>query len=724
MKLIDKITDSLSTRGAIAFIILSLFSSLIVLLIFFAKPEFINLLDLKLTDSMFRIRADVSPPGDVVVIAIDEKSVNELGRWPWKRGHIGELLYGLKDARVVALDMIFSESSETENDEALAQAIKANGNVVLGYFFRDDATEEPSEKSMEYLNDSKLSAIRFLGDATDLSEAELTPEYFANVFTGVETNIDLLHEGSLGVGSFNILPSIDGVLREANLIYGYGEEGIYPTLAIEALKAYYDDELLLTVAPYGIDSVAIGDKVIPLSESGAYTLNYYGPGSVTFTTYPAVDVIKGRISPETFKDKIIFVGATEIGIYDLRVTPIDPVYPGVEVHATIAGNVLQERFLIRDGTTAMLTVVLIFLIPLMLGYILSRVHRTYVALFVFSILFAVIVLTVYISFSSFSLLLNLIYPLLALSLSYLITEAYRNIVVEKKSKFYRKAFSTYVPPELVSEIIKNPESLKIGGTKKVISVLFSDIRGFTTISERLTPEELVSLLNEYLSPMTEIVFKERGMLDKYIGDAIMAIYNAPLDLDEHPRRACSTALNMLKALPALNRKWAKRDYPELKVGLGIHTGEAVVGNMGAALRFDYTAIGDTVNLAARLEGMTKLYGVKILVSQSTYQECKRSFIFRRLDFVKVKGKTKPVAIYELMGTNDSAGEYAELATLFKEALIDYSKGKFKTAQAGFEDILKQYPDDRPSQLFIDRCREFIVTPPPPGWDGSYVALSK
>ncbi len=714
MSVISKIVSKLSGRGVSAFIIIGLAVSIVTTFLYVVRLDSIHLFDLKLNDIMLRARDAATPPSKVVIVAVDEKSVNELGRWPWKRSRMASLIRNLDEAGVVAFDMVFSEQENLTNDTELRDAITEHGNVVLGYFFRNDSTSEPNKVSLEQMQRSKISLVRYLDD--EVAQAGKLP---LQQYRGVEPNISMVGTGAAGFGSFNIVPEDDGLYRVAKLMYSH-DGFIYPVLSVEALRRYLGDEFVVTAASYGIDSLNLGSYDIPLSDDGGFTLNFYGKGG-TFSTYSAVDVINGVVPEEAFRDKVVFVGVTEKAVYDIRATPIDPTYPGVEVHATIVGNVLDGRYLLSDGRTIFLNVLLILLVPIILSVLISRVHRTYVSLIIFAGFFVALSGAIFFIFSTYSLVVSLLYPLISLSVTYMSAEAYRNVVVEKKSKFYKKAFSTYVPPQLVTEIIKDPESLKLGGVKREITVLFSDIRGFTTLSERIPPEELVALLNDYLTPMTEIVFEEEGTLDKYIGDAIMALFNAPIEIPGHPKRACTAALSMINRIPELNLEWAKRGLPPIYIGIGLNTGEAVVGNMGADLRFDYTAIGDMVNLASRLEGMTKVYGVEIVASEYTVKGAKDEFLFRELDYVRVKGKEKPVAIYELM---DFKGGSEELSLEFSKSLLNFRKGKFKTARSGFEEILKKHPDDTPSRLYVERCDTYIATPPPRDWDGVFVATSK
>jgi adenylate cyclase len=713
-----RIFEFFKMKGGKAFFLWGAASAVISILFYRAGPGFLNDFDLKARDAMMKFRGNAVPPPEVIIVAVDEKSINELGRWPWPRKYIAELVKGLKPAKVVALDMLFSEPEDEENDVALKEAVADAGNVVLGYFFRNDSTGAPREKSIKQLERSKIGLIRFL----DAPRNEILAGLPVIEFKGVETNISSIGQGAAGFGSFNIVPDDDGLYRVANLVYKYGEN-LYPALPVEALRMYTGQDPVLTLASYGFDGIAVSERAAPLNEEGALSLNFYGPGG-TFATYPAVDIIKGRVREGVFKDKLVFVGATEKAIYDIRGTPLDPVYPGVEIHATVAGNVLQQRFLILDGTVVFLNILLVIALPLILAALISKVRRTYHSLSLFSLLLLALVAGIYHLFATYNLVVSVIFPVFSLSLAYLLLEAYRNVVVEKKSRYLRKAFSTYVSSQVVSEILKDPDLLKLGGEKKVVSILFADVRGFTTLSERMPPEELVSLLNEYLSPMTRIVLAEEGTLDKYIGDSIMAIFNAPIEIPNHPKRACSVALRMMAELPRLNDTWSKRGLPALFIGIGIHTGEAVVGNMGTDLRFDYTAIGDTVNLAARLEGMNKVYGTNIIVSEATFKEVADDFIFRKLDFVKVKGKEKPVGIYEMVDFHSLGAPGAELSRSFNRALAYYRKGDFKTAMAEFERLGEKFPGDGPSMLYRLRCREYMDSPPPSDWDGIYVAKTK
>ncbi|MEK6759743.1 MAG: adenylate/guanylate cyclase domain-containing protein [Deltaproteobacteria bacterium] len=708
---------SFRLEDSTVYFILAVAASLIILFAYWQRPWFLTIVNMKATDAMFAARGSVTPPDDVVVVAIDEKSVNELGRWPWPRKKIARLVDSLKEADVVAIDIVFSEDEGAEGDRVLSDAIKDAGNIVMGYFFRDDSTQDADPLALAQIKRSKIGLISTVNDEAD----PFSIPFPGQIFTGIETNIPELGDGALGFGAFNAMPQDDGVYRTAHLTYGYGSQ-IYPALSIEALRRYLQEDIILTLAAYGMDNLTIGDNVIPVDEDGRFSLNFYGPGG-SFKTISATDMINGRVDTEVLKGRLVFVGVTEKAVYDIRPTPVDSLYPGVEIHATLAANVLYKWYLIHDARVKAFDLIVLVLLPLLLATVVSRVHSTFVSLVVFIGLFFILVAGDFALFLFYNIKPGVVYPALSLGLSYLSIEAYRNFVVEKKSRYLKKAFSTYVSSQLVTELLRNPGSLKLGGEKREVTLLFSDIRGFTTLSEKLPPQELVRLLNEYLNPMTAIVLNEEGMLDKYIGDAIMAVFNAPVPIDDHPGKACNTALKMMAKLAELNSVWKERGYPVLDIGIGINTGEAVVGNMGAELRFDYTAIGDTVNLASRLEGLNKLYGTNIIVSENTYELIKGQFLFRELDLVKVKGKQRPIVMYELLG-GAQADAGPDFISRFSDALRLFRSGRFEEAKGAFIAFLEAYPGDGPSRLYIKRSDEYISNPPPEDWDGIYVAKTK
>ncbi|MBI2486401.1 MAG: adenylate/guanylate cyclase domain-containing protein [Deltaproteobacteria bacterium] len=519
------------------------------------------------------------------------------------------------------------------------------------------------------------------------------------------------------------LPDDDGTVRRAPLLIEYKEE-IYPSLNLEGMRRFLGGEILLSLASYGVDGLYIRQTPIPADETGQFLINYYGPGG-TFATYSVVDVLSGKVPAVALKDKLVFIGATEIGIADVKPTPFSPVFPGVEIHATVAGNILDGSFLIKNNLTKGLDIALLLILPLILAFLLMRVQKTFLGFLIFIVFVFLYLLGNYLFFTRLNIFLSILYSGLSLGFVYIFFEGYRNLVIERRNRYLRRAFSSYVSPELVTEILQDPDKLKLGGETKNITVLFSDIRGFTTLSEIITPVTLVSILNSYLSPMTQIIMDEHGTLDKYIGDAIMAIFGAPLDFSNHPERACKAALSMLKNLEKLNMEWKERDWPHISIGIGINTGEAIVGNMGTDIRFEYTAIGDTVNLASRLEGLNKLYGTEIIISKSTLEGLTPSqFFFRELDLVQVKGKEQPISIFELIDFHPGDPEKAILVNSFTDALHTYWGGKFKEAWNKFADILKTFPGDKPSILYLKRCSEYIEQPPPTNWDGVFIAQEK
>lgn len=691
------------------FLSIGFISSVIILSIYISKISFFNFLDLKLKDVRFNSRTFNDVDEKIAIVAIDEKSVNELGRWPWDRKLIAELINNINfyGAKTVALDIVFSEHTSENSDRLLAKAISAKQNIVLGYFFREEKTELGKELQLKF-EDKRIKILKISPNVNEIPILS---------YEGVELNIPDIEMSSNYAGFFNIVPDKDGIIRKLNLVMVH-DGLIYPSLSLCALKNFIGDEILLNIEEYGIDKIYIGNKRIHCDESGAMTINYYTDAN-KFKFFSAVDLIKKRLDKNAFKDKLVFIGATEIGISDIRATPVNPVLPGIFIHATVASNILKDQLIIKDGRVILLDIIFICLFALLLSFCLSFVRKTLGSLFIFLIFFILYYFLNLEIFNIYHLDISILYPLISLTITYMSCEAYRNLFEEKQSRFLKKAFTSYVSPALVNEIIKNPDILKLGGQTKEVTILFSDIRDFTTISEKLEPESLVLLLNSYLSPMTDIVLKNGGTLDKYIGDAIMALFNAPLDLEDHATKGCLTALMMLRKLNEVNQDLNKKGLPKIDIGIGINTGKVVVGNMGTEVRFDYTAIGDSVNLASRLEGMNKVYGTHIIISEFTAEKIKqKSFKLRLLDIIKVKGKSKPVAIYEISeDLND------KLINFFGEALNLYFQRDFLKAKKIFIDLFKEYKDP-PSRVFIDRCDEYIKNPPQEGWDGVYVAKTK
>ncbi|MFA5854461.1 MAG: adenylate/guanylate cyclase domain-containing protein [Patescibacteria group bacterium] len=491
------------------------------------------------------------------------------------------------------------------------------------------------------------------------------------------------------VGQTTLLPDADGVVRRATFSQSFAE--------------------------------LVASRV-PLRETSVRVAFYGGPG--TFPTYSFIDVREGRVSPEVFKGKTVLIGATAPDLHDAALTPFGngKLMNGVEIQANFAA-ILREgdaRLLVELplALSVALSIFLALLVTLTLGALRLRYGIFIAAGFVFVYVLAAL------SLSNRGVLLPVWYAFLVIVGTAVVELCVRYLSERGERRRIRDAFSRYLAPQVIRRIETGEVPLSLGGARREATILFSDIRGFTTLSERLTPEELVSLLNEYLTAMTTVVLDHEGVVDKYIGDAIMAFWNAPMPQADHATRAARTALGMRDRLETLRADWAERKLPDVRVGIGLNGGEVVIGNMGSEQRFDYTAIGDEVNLSSRLESLTKFYGVTILISEFVRRQLGDAFFCRRLDLVTVKGKVKPVAVYELMGETSRVDDKArELASRFESALASFLARRWDEAEAAFQDIVERF-GDHSAELYIERCRAYRAEPPAMDWDGRYVAKEK
>ena len=695
-------------------VLFGLGASLLSLLLYWLSPAPLEQLDQRGQDFVFKLRDSQPPPPEVAVVTVDEKSIKRYGRWPWTRVLHAQLIRKLKalGVGVIALDIIYLQPESPEADRALAEALEAPGAPVIGgYFFRNEKTQGDDTEALKLLYDQRIKLILKPPDVT------------LNVLTFdfIETNQNYLAQHFNGQGFFNAVYDTDGLIRSVPLVVDY-EDTLYPSLMLKGLSIYTGLQIGLRASLDGLNSVRLGPVDIPVDIVGKLALNFYN-GERRIPLLSASDVLDDNIDPAVVRDALVFIGVTELGIADLRPTPVDSSFPGVMLHATAAANIIQGFYLHRDNRVILINVALMATVPLILVLVLTWVRQAWTMALVFLAIVTIGCFIFYWLVAEQNYLVSFVYPTLAVAMGFIVFVTYYVLTSQRKNRFLTQAFSSYVSPALVNQLLQDPDRLSLAGEKREVTVLFSDVRDFTTISESMAPEQLAEMLNVYLDAMCEIVMNEQGMLDKYIGDAVMALYNAPLDITEHPARAAVSALQMRQRLDELNEQFI-RDYGiKLAMGIGLNTGPAIVGNLGGARRFDYTAIGDTINLGARLESATKQYRVHILISETTRKGLDGRFLCRKIDRIRVKGKHTAVEIFEVMGYSGDASKI-DLIARFETALEKYFAGDFDGAHGDCLQILEHYPDDGPSEILRHRCELYVAAPPSADWGGVYVATQK
>ncbi len=593
----------------------------------------------KLYDYRFKIRGTIKPPDTVVIAAIDEKSIERLGRWPWSRDKIARLVEKLNEAgaEIIVFDVIFSESER--NDAMLGKAIKDAGNVILPIAF--DFEKESAIQDKEFLLRASFYSV---------SNHEMFDKYNPITAKSILMPVSELIREAITLGHINMFPDSDGTLRWESLVIAYNGY-LYPSITLNAAASYLGipHEKVVLKATEGVYA---GKRYIPTDRWGRTLINYYGSNQ-TFKHISISDILEGKVNPDELQGRIILIGATAIGIYDLRVTPFSPAMPGVEKHASVISSIMENRLL--RCVPLHTNLIIILLSGILFSFLIAR-FKALGAAFVTGIFLSVIFSTGYYLFAQKGLWINITYPSINILLIFISVTAYNYAVEERYARRIRAMFSSYVTEKIVNELIRNPDMAKLGGERREITILFSDIKDFTSFAEKHSPEEVVSILNEYLGEMTDIVFKWEGTLDKFIGDAILAFWGAPMKQENHAELAVKCALHMVRRLEELQQKWQSEGKPVLDCGIGINTGEVLVGNIGAeGKKMEYTVIGDHVNLGSRVEGLTRKYNVHILITEFTMNRIKDLISSGKLwrtevtglERVVVKGKETPVSIYEL-----------------------------------------------------------------------------
>ncbi len=654
---------------------------------------------------------DLHASDKVIILDIDEQSLKVMapiyGRWPWPRRVYKDLIefISIGSPRAVLFDVLFSEQTHASigpDDQALIDATRSFSFVSHGMQLFEDE-----------LLDTKAFTDRFaLSDVS--TEQSKTFRDFAGPFQA-------LLDASQNVHVVTFDPDSDGVSRRVRLLYQY-DHRVLPSLSTQALLLYSQKKTLNSWQ----DHLSIGDYTIPITH-GTVPLHFYKPKNMESISMAAVlasaaKVQKGEqpdtVDPLMFEGKIILIGASATGLEDLKPTPVSPLLPGVVLHATAISNVLMQDFLIEISFAVKIGIAFC-LITLWYGILFILQNIFIKVLLALSVICAYCMIAVLV-FQKMSLHLEcglMLFLFVAILLDSFIYLSFFEGAEKRKIK---GTLSKYISPDVMNAVLatgRNP-SAEIG-QRQELSILFSDIRGFTTFSESHQPEKVVEMLNYYLGSMVDLVFEHQGTLDKFIGDAVMAFWGAPLPDDQHVRRAVLCALRMQESLVELKKNWKDQENPfTFEIGIGINTGDVIVGNIGGEKRLDYTVIGDNVNLASRLEGLTKYYHAPIILGEKTYEDAKSHFVTRKVDLVRVKGKQNSVTIAEVLGSH-----LQSLAEASDTAMGLYQKGSFHDALASFEEIQKEHPQDGLTALYRERCQN-LLQHPPETWDGTFTATSK
>ena len=696
------------------------------------QPQLISFLDHKIYDVMLERYGpkDVSPLP--VIVDLDDASLAEYGQWPWPRFLLALLLEQIlrQGGAAVGLDVLLVEEDRSSPqkmqedlrrhlnldvsmsglpevlynyDHLLAEVIK-NLPVVLGMYceFRPDAAPT------SYKPRAVGTIVQKLPNAAPFENLPLM---------ATELTLPLRVFADSPTGMLNMNPDGDGVVRRIPLVAQY-KDLVHTSLALRTLMAATGQKSLVqSIGPDGLAAVRVGKYTIPVSPDGGFTVPYKGAAH-TYPYYSAKEVMQGSLPPDALKGRVVFIGTSAPGLMDIRITPTARVYPGVEVHATVLDAIVQQHFLSvptwTPGAQVLSIVICGLIAALAFGFASSRV---YVAV---GIVMAGAVLYASGHLFARGMIFSPLYVLMTIALMGGMLVSMRFWLEEQQKGVLRSAFSRYVAPEVVERISKLQGDV-FAGEEVELTIMFTDIRGFTSISEKLRPEQVVNLLNRYFTPMTSLVRSHRGTLDKFIGDALMAFWNAPVPVPDHPVLALETALDMQAKLREINPGLMEDFGITLAMGVGLHTGAAYVGNMGSEELLNYTLIGDNVNLSSRLEGLCSQYGVGLVASAETVNRCAGRFGFQQLDVLRVKGKQQPVIVFTAMPLADYETRKEEIQA-HDAAIAAYLAGDFSSAGAAFTDLNALYPA-KLSAMYASRCAQLIANPPE-AWDGVWTMTSK
>ncbi|MFW7379357.1 MAG: CHASE2 domain-containing protein [Oligoflexus sp.] len=743
---------------------------------FESSVDLVYLLESKLLDVKFKLRGKEAPSDKIGVLAIDEKSLAKFGRWPISRRYYAQAFANLKKngVRWIGFDAIFSEPEKTyledvmpdltavsrskpaqvpqllqnsmrnmnqlleksKPDQVFRVGMESFQNIIMGFFYfgsEQEAAYNLGDRPRFNGLDDMLSSEIFYDapDGFSIEESKVLRKTF-----GIVSNTSFLAKSSPHFAFFSNDSDSDAINRWITLVAEV-DGHLMPSLALKSAAEFLNRDIFVFFDDYGVESIAVVDRddpsiatEIPIDPVGAGRLliNHRGP-SRTFHEYSLADAYDDNFTPEQrerLQGSLLLLGATATGINDMRPNPFDPAIDGVENHAAAIDNIIRKDFMKRSGHIHNIEIGIVLTIGLLFTLVLlfSSALVSGVSLIVF--------LVGYYYFDHYVWFNNGVWaymavPSLQITFMYIVTTFYKYMTEEKEKRMVKGAFQHYLSPEVIDQVLDDPSALALGGQKKELTVFFSDVRSFTTISESLTPEKLCELMNEYFTPMTSIVLRSKGVLDKYIGDAIMAFWGAPLELENSADVGCQASIEMLYALDKIRVDFPKRGFPVIDIGIGLNTGQMSVGNMGSGERFTYTVMGDSVNLGSRLEGLTKEYGIKVMISEFTQAKLTPGKFFTRdLDDIRVKGKHEPVKVFDLMRPDFFPQQHliTEFIQAFEQGRKEYSSQSWDKAHEAFAQCLRMRPEDKAASMYLERVKEYMKHAPGEQWDGVYTFTHK
>jgi adenylate cyclase len=713
--------------------------ALLWILLVAADTGLLERFELAALDSELRLAPASRASPEIVIVALDERAVHRYGPLRWPPALMAEVVAALDraGARVIGFDFVFSGEGERQSPtgsagalhyQPLREAVARSGKVVLGtYFdFESDPEDRPAPPGFR---EHRVRGVRYLGRATAATAEAPVP-----LASEVHLVAPELAEAAHGFGHLNIVPSPgDGIMRWMPLVARYRDD-YYTAFDVEVVRAYLGDvQPEVRIGQQRVEGLQLGEHRTTTDERGQLLIRFAG-GHGSYTTLSAADLLGGKIPAEQIRNHIVLVGSTAAGAADVWATPLDPLLPGVEIHANAVDNLLHGNSLVRNWLTRLLTYAALALLglggalvlPWALGFGMKRVGAA-AALFL-----AVLLVGHYLLFTRTGYAVALVSPLLATVTLLGGTLAASYFTEERHRQQLERSFEHYLDRSVITELLERPERLRLGGERRDLTVLFCDIRNFTSLAEGLPPEATVEMLNEFFTNMTGVVFARGGLVDKFVGDQIMAVWGAPLERADHATQACGAALEMMKAFGELKAHWANLpvcawdparrensgEPTAINCGIGINSGPMVVGNIGSARRFSYTVIGDHVNVASRLESLNKLYGTQVLVGPPTYLAAREAFRFREIDRLRVRGRMQLQTVYELLGPGDATAFDEDWLAAFAEGLETCRRQDWAAAARAFAIALDRNPFDACAKFYLSRVEQFAKNPPQAEWEGA------